>query len=171
MRNRRRFLGAVTGLLIAVPLTPAAHAAPSPAVPSAGAAGLPGMPQTAQRSLPLPWGDNVTVDRVGYVGSTGTVALAGSYRCLGDGVSIPRADILVTLTQGQERRGIGGGSALCDGLTHRWSVEEPSAGRFVPGPAYVESSLLRLEVHQQLVPLPRTAAVGERAITLEAREM
>ena len=173
MRNRRRFLGAVTGLLIAAPvLTPAAHAAPSPspAVPPAGAGEFSGMPQMV-RSLPLPWANNVTVDRVGYVNGGGVVVLSGTYRCLRDGAAIPRADILVTLTQGPERQGIGGGSALCDGLTHRWSVQEPTAGRFVPGPAYVESSLLRFEVGpQQVLSLPRAAAVGEREITLEARE-
>ena len=178
MRNRRRFLGAVTGLLIAAPLTPAAQAAPAPAPAPGPAESAPaeagefsGMPRMA-RSLPLPWGNNVTVDRIGYVGGAGTVALSGSYRCLRDGADIPRADILVTLTQGRVRQGIGGGPALCDGLTHRWSVQEPTGMQFVPGPAYVESSLLRFEIgQQQLVPLPRTAAAGERAITLEAREL
>ncbi|MFI0779559.1 DUF6299 family protein [Streptomyces sp. NPDC021212] len=175
MRNRRRFLGVVTGLLIAAPVVPAAQAAPAPAPgPAAPApaeagefAGVPGMP----RSLPLPWGNNVTVNRIGYVGGPGTVALSGTYRCLRDGATIPRADILITLSQGQVRQGIGGGSALCDGLTHTWSVQEVTGARFVPGPAYVESSLLRFEVQQELLPLPRTAAVGERAITLEARDM
>ncbi|QLH21517.1 DUF6299 family protein [Streptomyces sp. Rer75] len=175
MRNRRRFLGAVTGLLIAAPLTPAAHAAPAPAPApapgSAAPAGIPGMPSMGRQSLPLPWGNNVTVNRVGYVSSDGTVALSGTYRCLRDGAAIPRADILITLTQGQVRYGIGGGSALCDGLTHSWSVQDGPGVRFVPGPALVESSLLRFEAGQQLVPLPRTAAVGERAITLEAREL
>ncbi|MFD7505086.1 DUF6299 family protein [Streptomyces sp. NPDC059850] len=178
MRNRRRLLGAVTGLIIAAPVTPAAHAAPAPAPspapapagPSAGA-GVPGMPQMGRQALPLPWGNNVTVSRVGYVSSTGTVALTGTYRCLRDGATIPRADLLVTLIQGQLRFGLGGGPAVCDGLTHSWSVQEAPGVNFVPGPAFVESSLLRFEASQQLVPLPRTAAVGERAITLEAREM
>lgn len=180
MRNRRRFLGAVTGLLIAAPVVvPAAHAAPapapsrapapSPAVPAAGA-GFSGMPRAGRQSLPLPWGNSVTVDRVGYVNDGGIVVLSGTYRCVREGADIPRADILVTLTQGLERQGIGGGAALCDGLTHRWSVQDAAGGRFVPGPAYVESSLLRFDVHHQLVPLPRAAAVGEREITLEAAE-
>ncbi|MFI0819695.1 DUF6299 family protein [Streptomyces sp. NPDC021098] len=187
MPNRRRFLGAVTGLLLAAPLTPAAHAAPAPApspapapaAPSVGAgaeagagagAGLSGVPGMGRQGLPLPWGNNVTVDRIGYVGGAGLVALSGTYRCLRDGAVMPRADILVTLTQGTVREGIGGGSAICDGLTHRWSVQEPAGGGFVPGPAYVESSLLRFELQQQL-PLPRAVATGEREITLEAREM
>jgi len=172
MRNRRRFLGAVTGLLIAAPVTPAAHAAPAPAPAfPAARAGVPGMPQMGRQSLPLPWGNSVTVNRVGYVSTTGTVALSGTYRCLRDGVDIPRADILVTLSQGQLRQGIGGGPALCDGLMHPWSVQEAANMHFVPGAALVESSLLRFETQQLLVPLPRTAAVGERAIMLEAREM
>jgi len=175
MRNRRRFLGAITGLLIAAPLTPAAYAAPAPApAPSPGSAvpaGVPGMPPMGRQSLPLPWGNNVTVSRVGYVSSNGTVALSGTYRCLRDGAAIPRADILVTLTQGQVRFGLGGGPALCDGLIHSWAVQESPGVNFVPGPALVESSLLRFDAGQQLVPLPRTAAVGERAITLEAREL
>jgi hypothetical protein len=171
MRNRRRLLGAVTVLLIAAP---AAHAAPAPApapAPGPAAAGFSGMPQMGRQSLPLPWGNNVTVDRVGYVSTAGAIALSGTYRCLRDGAVIPRADILVTLTQGQQRLGIGGGPALCDGLMHRWSVQDTNGVRFVPGPALVESSLLRFEATQELVPLPRTAAVGERAITLEEREL
>ncbi|RNG38441.1 DUF6299 family protein [Streptomyces botrytidirepellens] len=175
MRNRRRFLGAVTGLLIAAPLIPAAHAAPAPAPApapgSAAPAGVPGMPSMGRQSLPLPWGNNVTVNRIGYVSSNGTVALSGTYRCLRDGADIPRADILVTLTQGQVRYGLGGSPALCDGVTHTWSVQDGAGVRFVPGPALVESSLLRFEAVQQFVPLPRTAAVRERAITLEAREL
>ncbi|MGR3938128.1 DUF6299 family protein [Streptomyces sp. BRA346] len=175
MRNRRRFLGAVTGLLIAAPLAPAAQAAPAPSpapapAASSGEAGVPGMPQMRQ-SLPLPWGNNVTVNRVGYVSSDGTVALSGTYRCLRDGATVPRADILVTLTQGQARYGLGGGPAICDGLTHSWSVQDGAGVRFVPGPALVEGSLLTFEVGQQPIPLPRTAAVGERAIMLEAREL
>lgn len=157
MRNRRRALGALTVLLMAAP---AAHAAPAaPAAPAAH--DWPDRPH-----LPLPWTDNLTIDRIGDVTPDGSVTLYGSYRCAREGTEYTRATVLVTLNQGRERHGLGGYAAVCDGLRHRWLIDAVDVGRYEPGPADAEVTLLRFDAGDSFVPMPRNAAGIERRVRL-----
>ncbi|GAA2323845.1 DUF6299 family protein [Streptomyces violaceusniger] len=151
MRNRRRALGALTVLLMAAP---AAHAAP------AGHGGF------DRPRLPLPWTDDLTIDRTGDVTRDGSVTLYGSYRCVREGMEYTRASVLVTLAQGRERHGLGGYHAICDGQRHRWLIDAVDVGRYEPGPAEVEGTLLRFDTSGSFVPVPRNTAGVERGIRL-----
>ncbi|GAA1294545.1 DUF6299 family protein [Streptomyces javensis] len=151
MRNRRRALGALTVLLLAAP---AAHAAPA-------GHDLPDRPR-----LPLPWTDDLTIDRTGDVTPDGSVTLYGSYRCVREGMEYTRASVLVTLTQGRERHGLGGYDAVCDGQRHRWLIDAVDVARYEPGPADAEVTLLRFDTGGSFLPMPRNAAGVERGIRL-----
>ncbi|OPF70789.1 hypothetical protein VT50_0235730 [Streptomyces antioxidans] len=154
MRNRRRALGALTVLLMAAP---AAHAA------SAGPAG-PAGPDRPR--LPLPWTDDLTIDRTGNVSPDGSVTLYGSYRCVREGAGYARATVLVTLTQDGERHGLGGYNAVCDGQRHRWLIDAANVGPYQPGPADAEGTLLRFDAGGSFVPVPRSAVGVEREVRL-----
>ncbi|MET7764318.1 DUF6299 family protein [Streptomyces sp. NPDC005393] len=160
MRKRRRILGALALLLFAAP---AAHAAPiGPAAPQSRS----GLSRFDRSTIPLPWGDNLTIDRTGYVARGGTVSLYGTYRCVRDGMDFPRATILLTLTQDQEHHGIGGAAAICDGQTRRWAVEGVGEGWYERGLAYAQGRLVKFGDDEDFVPLPHTVADAEREIRL-----
>ncbi|MGW7692016.1 DUF6299 family protein [Streptomyces asiaticus] len=133
---------------------PAAHAAPA-------GPDLPDRPR-----LPLPWTDDLTIDRTGDVTADGSVTLYGSYRCVREGMEYPRASVLVTLTQGRERHGLGGYDAICDGQRHRWLIDAVDVGRYEPGPADAEVTLLRFDAGGSFVPMPRNTAGVERRVRL-----
>ncbi|MBI0298917.1 hypothetical protein JBE04_31790 [Streptomyces sp. PRKS01-29] len=154
MRNRRRALGALTVLLMAAPAAHAAHAG------HAAPAGH------DRPRLPLPWTDDLTIDRTGNVTPDGSVTLYGSYRCVREGAEYVRASVLVTLTQGRERHGLGGYDAVCDGQRHRWLIDAVDVGRYAPGPADAEVTLLRFDSGGSFVPLPRNAVGVEQGVRL-----
>ncbi|MET7933909.1 DUF6299 family protein [Streptomyces sp. NPDC005322] len=169
MRNRRRILGALAFLFFAAPAANAAPVGPGasdgPSLPSRS-----GLSRLHRPPVPLPWGDNLTIDRIGYVTRGGTVTLYGTYRCVRDGMDFPRANILVTLTQEGEDHGIGGEAAICDGQRRRWQVEGVGAARYERGPAYAEATLVKFENVNDYVPVPRIAADAEREVRLASPE-
>ncbi|GLV79087.1 DUF6299 family protein [Streptomyces hygroscopicus] len=178
MRNRRRALGALTVLLLAAP---AAHAA-------SGESDRPGLRPGADPAArgerfalphrPMIWTDDLTIDRTGDVRPDGSVTLYGSYRCVRDGSQIPRASVLVTLTQGQERHGLGGYDAVCDGLRHRWVIDGVGVGRYVRGPADAEGTLLKYAGGDTFAPtaiptpvsMPMNVARADREVMLLAAD-
>ncbi len=173
MRNRRA-LGALTVLLMAAP---AAHA--TPAGPNRQElrpdSGLAGRGELSDRPrLPLPWADDLAIDRTGDVTPDGAVTLYGSYRCVRGESENPRASVLVTLTQGEERHGLGGHDAVCDGQRHRWVIDAVDVGSYEPGSAQAEGTLLRFDTvgvsaaDTAFVPLPRNAVGVEREVRLVA---
>ncbi|MFJ2199066.1 DUF6299 family protein [Streptomyces violaceusniger] len=174
MRNRRA-LGALTVLLMAAP---AAHAAPAgPDRPELRpGSGLAGRGERLDRPrLPLPWTDDLAIDRTGDVTPDGSVTLYGSYRCVREGAENPRASVLVTLTQGRERHGLGGHSAVCDGQRHRWVIDAVDVGAYEPGSAQAEGTLLRFDAvgapaaaDAAFVPIPRNAVGVEQDVRLVA---
>ncbi|MFE5117846.1 DUF6299 family protein [Streptomyces sp. NPDC056669] len=173
MRNRRA-LGALTVLLMAAP---AAHATPAgpnrPELrPDSGLAGRGELPDRPR--LPLPWTDDLAIDRTGDVTPDGAVTLYGSYRCVRGESENARASVLVTLTQGRERHGLGGHSAVCDGQRHRWVIDAADVGSYEPGSAQAEGTLLRFDTvgvsaaDTAFVPLPRNTVGVEREVRLVA---
>lgn len=163
MRNRRRALGALTVLLMAAP---AAHAAPADHAVPAGHGGYGGYGGYDRPRLPLPWNDDLTIDRTGDVSPDGSVTLYGSYRCVREGMEYTRASVLVTLTQGRERHGLGGYDAICDGLRHRWLIDAVNVGRYEPGPAEAEVTLLRFDSGDSFVPMPKNVAGVDQGVRL-----
>lgn len=168
MRNRRRALGALTVLLMAAPAAQAAPAVPDrPELrPGSGPAARGERPDGPR--LPMLWTDDLTIDRTGDVTPDGSVALYGSYRCVPGESENVRASVLITLTQGRERHGLGGYNAVCDGQRHRWVIDAVDVGQYGPGPADAEGTLLKFDGGDSLVALPRTAVGVEREVRLVA---
>lgn len=138
-----------------------------PALAAAAGAALfllavPGQAATADTTEAL------TVDVVGTIAPDGTVALSGTYRCLGS-----TGPVYISSNVQQEadaiRYGIGGSRAVCDGALHTWRNTGPtrSAG-LKPGSAHVEATITELEPHGGL-PLPRFHALRGQDITLAAQ--
>ncbi|WP_159774012.1 DUF6299 family protein [Streptomyces sp. HM190] len=120
------------------------------ATPSAGAAAEPS--------------ETVTVDATGKVAPDGTLTLSGTYRCLGGSGPV---FVSSSLRQGDSRvrTGVGGSTAVCDGADHRWThTDRAEPGRFKPGPARVEATVMELSVGS--LPLPRFHAVRQQDVTL-----
>ncbi|MEV6130212.1 DUF6299 family protein [Streptomyces violaceusniger] len=174
MRNRRA-LGALTVLLMAAPAAHAAPAGPDRPELRPGSGPASWGERLGRPRLPLPWTDDLAIDRTGDVTPDGSVTLYGSYRCVREGAESPRASVLVTLTQGQERHGLGGHSAVCDGQRHRWVIDAVDVGSYEPGSAQAEGTLLRFDAvgapaaaDAALVPLPRNAVGVEQDVRLVA---
>jgi hypothetical protein len=145
----RPVLGSLAGavLLVAVPLVSA---------PAANA------------SAPVPAGtEAVTVDPTGTLTADGTVTLSGTYRCSGN--SGP-AYVSSSLAQGDgpARHGVGGTSAVCDGLTHTWrNTGQVGADALDVGAAQVEATVMELRPSGGL-PLPHFHAARRQDVTLVA---
>ncbi|GGX71863.1 DUF6299 family protein [Streptomyces fructofermentans] len=112
--------------------------------------------------------ETVTVDATGRVAPDGTITLSGTYRCVGG-----TGPVFVSSSLGQGdsevRKGVGGTSAVCDGAEHRWTnTDRAEPGRFEPGPARVEATLMELRPSGGL-PFPYFHAKQQREITLDAR--
>ncbi|MFF3488018.1 DUF6299 family protein [Streptomyces sp. NPDC002701] len=108
--------------------------------------------------------DTVTVDPTGRLAADGTVTLSGTYRCTGGTGPV---FVSSSLSQGQpdRRKGVGGTTAVCDGAQHRWTnTDRTEPGRFKPGAAKVEATLM--ELRSSGLPLPMFHAAQERDITL-----
>ncbi|NGO13770.1 hypothetical protein G5C60_40810 [Streptomyces sp. HC44] len=111
-------------------------------------------------------GDMVTIDKIGRVAADGTVTLSGTYRCA-DGT----APVFVSssLAQGDisyVQQSIGGTRAVCDGADHRWTnTGQTDPGRFKPGPARVEASVVELR-NDGWLPLPHIRVTKEQGISL-----
>ena len=109
--------------------------------------------------------ETVTVDPTGRIAPDGTVTLSGTYRCLGN--SGP-AYVSSSVSQGDPsvRHGIGGTSAVCDGVEHSWENSgKPSSDPLTPGAARVEATVMELSSGGGL-PLPRFHAAQHQDITL-----
>ncbi|MEV0225284.1 DUF6299 family protein [Streptomyces sp. NPDC050704] len=110
--------------------------------------------------------ETVTVDPTGQVAADGTVTLSGTYRCTG-----ATGPVFVSSSLGQGdsrvRKGVGGTAALCDGAEHRWTnTDRTEPGRFKPGAARVEATLMELRSGGGL-PLPHFHASQQQDVTLE----
>lgn len=110
--------------------------------------------------------ETVTVDTTGHLASDGTITLSGTYRCLRS-----TGPVLVSSSvwQGDPgvRHGIGGTSAVCDGVEHRWTnSEKREPGTLRPGAAHVEATLMELSPGAGGLPLPRFHAAKQQDITL-----
>ncbi|MFJ7046669.1 DUF6299 family protein [Streptomyces sp. NPDC101112] len=120
------------------------------AVPSAGATAEPF--------------ERVTVDATGKVAPDGTLTLSGTYRCLGGSGPV---FVSSSLQQGDSRvrKGVGGSVAICDGAHRTWThTDKAEPGRFRPGQARVEATVMELSGGRLL--LPRFHAVRQQRITL-----
>ncbi|MBV1936569.1 DUF6299 family protein [Streptomyces sp. BV286] len=109
--------------------------------------------------------ETVTVDPTGSVTADGTVTLSGTYRCTGGTGPV---FVSSSLGQGESgvRKGVGGTSAVCDGAEHRWTnTDRTEPGRFKPGAARVEASLMELRSGGGL-PLPYFHAAQKQDVTL-----
>ncbi|MGC5563619.1 DUF6299 family protein [Streptomyces sp. FR-108] len=112
--------------------------------------------------------ETVTVDPTGSLAADGTVTLSGTYRCTG---GTGRSFVSSSLSQGESkvRKGVGGTQAVCDGAEHRWTnTDRTDPGRFEPGAATVEASVM--ELRSGGLPLPMFHAATEQAVTLAAPE-
>jgi len=114
------------------------------AAPAAGALSRP-----AESAVPS---ETVTVDPTGRLAADGTVTLSGTYRCTGG-----TGPVFVTssLRQGETdpRTGVGGTGAVCDGTLRRWTnTDRIQPGRFEPGRAKVEATVLELRFSGLLLP-------------------
>jgi hypothetical protein len=109
----------------------------------------------------------VTVDSTGRVDADGTVTLSGTYRCTG---ATGPVFVSSSLGQGKSvgfvRKGVGGTLAVCDGAEHRWTnADHSEPGRFKPGTARVEATLMELRSDSGL-PLPYFHVAQKRNVTL-----
>lgn len=119
------------------------------------------LPRPAESAGPS---ETVTVDPTGRLAADGTVTLSGTYRCAG---STGPVFVSSSLSQGEtgRRKGVGGTTAVCDGVPHRWTnTGRTEAGRFRPGRAKVEATLT--ELRSGGLPLPFFHATGEQDVTL-----
>ncbi|MGW3630767.1 DUF6299 family protein [Streptomyces sp. NPDC005122] len=109
--------------------------------------------------------ETVTVDSTGHLAADGTITLSGTYRCLtGTGPVLVSSSVW----QGDSgvRHGIGGTSAVCDGVAHRWTnSEKREPGTLRPGAAHVEATLMELSPGAGGLPLPKFHAVRQQDIT------
>lgn len=108
--------------------------------------------------------ETVTIDPTGYVAPDGALTLSGTYRCLGGNGPV---FVSSSLQQGGSsvHKGSGGTSAVCDGADHTWTNTDRAApGRFLPGRARVEATLM--ELSGSGLPLPRFHAVKQQDIIL-----
>ncbi|MFJ2257230.1 DUF6299 family protein [Streptomyces sp. NPDC087844] len=143
------------------------------AAPSAGA-----LSQQAASAEPVGLSETVTVDPTARLAADGTVTLSGTYRCKGstgpvlvssslsqDKPSLGQDSSSLSLGRSNVRKGIGSTTAVCDGAEHRWTNTEPTdPGRFEPGAAKVEATLM--ELRSSGLPLPMFHAVKEQNVTL-----
>lgn len=88
--------------------------------------------------------DIVTIDKTGRIAADGTVTLSGTYRCRHGSGPVFLSSSLAAEDNRYERYGIGGTRAICDGAEHTWSDTGRTHGRFRPGPAHVEVTVLGL---------------------------
>ncbi|GGR95121.1 MULTISPECIES: DUF6299 family protein [Streptomyces] len=109
-------------------------------------------------------GEYITVDPTGRIAADGTVTLSGTYRCTG---ATGPAFIGSSVSQGTVRQqGIGGSSARCDGVEHRWQNSGKPYGQTLrPGAARVQATVVELRP-SGIVPLPVFHAQTDRDITL-----
>ncbi|MFI1414772.1 DUF6299 family protein [Streptomyces sp. NPDC020707] len=136
------------------------------AAPSAGA--VSGPDRSSASAGPAGLSETVTVDPTGRLAADGTVTLSGTYRCTG---GTGRTFVSSSLSQGESkvRKGVGGTRAVCDGAEHRWTnTDRTDPGRFEPGAATVEASVM--ELRSGGLPLPMFHAATEQAVTLAAPE-
>ncbi|WP_156725496.1 DUF6299 family protein [Streptomyces apocyni] len=121
----RQLMGTAASLTLLLFAAPAAYAAPA----------SPGLADPYER---------VTVASTGRVLEDGTVTLSGTYRCTGS-----RGPVFVSASLGQGesavRKGVGGTKAICDGAVRTWTnTERTEPGRFEPGSAHVEATVMEL---------------------------
>ncbi|MER5223265.1 DUF6299 family protein [Streptomyces flaveus] len=114
--------------------------------------------------------DMVTIDETGQIASDGTVTLSGTYRCWHSSGPVYVSSSLAAEDKTYELYGIGGTRAICDGTERTWSNTGRTQGRFQPGPAHVEATLLELHGDDGPfglpIPRPNVRATHEQGIEL-----
>ncbi|WP_328493380.1 DUF6299 family protein [Streptomyces sp. NBC_00414] len=152
-------------LLVAAP-SASALSRQAPSAAPVGPAGPAGLSET------------VTVDPTARLAADGTVTLSGTYRCTGgtgpvfissslsqDRPSLSQDSSSLSPGGSNVRKGIGSTTAVCDGAEHRWvNTERTDPGRFEPGAAKVEATLM--ELRSTGLPLPMFHAAKEQDVTL-----
>ncbi|GAA2629177.1 DUF6299 family protein [Streptomyces vastus] len=141
------------------------------AAPSATALAAPADPDPADPTIVA--ADVVTVDETGRIAADGTITLSGTYRCSDSSGPVFVSSSLTAQGTSYVRYGIGGTRAVCDGAEHTWTnTGRTQPGRFAPGPAHVEATVMELRsdggLLQNLLNLPRPHlhATQEQDITL-----
>jgi hypothetical protein len=110
--------------------------------------------------------EEVTVDPAGHVAADGTITLSGTYRCL-SGTGPVLVSSSVSQSDPRVRHGIGGTSAVCDGVEHRWTNSEKRApGTVTPGNAHVEATLMELSSGLGGLPQPKFHATRQQDIVV-----
>ncbi|MFJ8826660.1 DUF6299 family protein [Streptomyces sp. NPDC102467] len=119
----------------------------------------------AQTSTAAEPNEFVTVDSLGRVATDGTVTLSGTYRCHhATGIAFLSSSVKQGPTRVQH--GIGGSTALCDGLEHHWKNSGKAGGDVLkPGVVHVEATVMELRPQHGL-PLPYFHAVYKGDVTL-----
>ncbi|GAB2978346.1 DUF6299 family protein [Streptomyces pseudoechinosporeus] len=135
------------------------------AAPSATALDKPAGPDPADSTTAA---DTVTVDKTGRIAADGTITLSGTYRCSDSSGRVFVGSSLATEDNSHVRYGIGGTRAICDGAKHTWTNTGRAQGRFRPGPAHVEATVLELRSDDSPLnlPLPHRRASHEQDIKL-----
>ncbi|MFD6287247.1 DUF6299 family protein [Streptomyces sp. NPDC060205] len=143
------------------------------AAPSADA-----LSHQAAPAEPVGLSETVTVDPTARLAADGTVTLSGTYSCKGstgpvfvssslsqDRPSLSQDDSSLSQGGNSVRKGIGSTTAVCDGAEHRWTnTERTEPGRFAPGAAKVEATLM--ELRSSGLPLPMFHAAKQQDVTL-----
>ncbi|WP_455361559.1 DUF6299 family protein [Streptomyces sp. SYSU K21746] len=128
--------------------------------------------------------DSVSVQQYGNLSADGHVTLSGTYRCINEAGS-GTVFVATTLKQNGASRGIGGSTAVCDGLEHTWTnsgsttttqitggmegtegTEVTEVDAFTAGAAQVEVRLMTFRAVGGWLPLPHFLAGQESAVTL-----
>lgn len=116
--------------------------------------------------------DSVSVQQSGHLTADGLVTLSGTYRCINTSGSGP-VFVATTLNQNGASRSIGGSTAVCDGLEHRWTNigntaigGSADAAVYTAGAARVEVRLMTFRTAGGWLPLPYFLAGQESAVTL-----
>ncbi|MFE9648387.1 DUF6299 family protein [Streptomyces sp. NPDC006365] len=139
------------------------------AAPSATAVDEPADPDPADATTTVA-ADVVTVDETGRIAADGTITLSGTYRCSDSSGPVLVSSSLAARASSHVRYGIGGTRAVCDGAEHTWtSTGRTRPGRFEPGPAHAEATVMELRSDGSLplnLPRPHVHATQEQAITL-----
>ncbi|MFC4469801.1 DUF6299 family protein [Streptomyces xiangluensis] len=153
----RKILGVAAGAALLMLAAPSATAVDEPADPD------PADSTTVAAGV-------VTVDETGRIAADGTITLSGTYRCSDSSGPVLVTSSLATQASSHVRYGIGATRAVCDGAEHTWTnTGRTRPGRFEPGPAHVEATVMELRSDGSLplnLPWPHVHATQEQDITL-----